>query len=155
SANRSASRINAAAMASKCSIGTSFIRAKFGTHKPCFSASRRRNASGSISMERIPRKAPNRKKRRATRPGKEACRELCNFPMPLASYGLQRPPCNAVQRRRFLLEGRNLRELGGLPARPHENVSPTLRGHALGYTACFLMATLPRFVLVDLQQYPE
>src|SRR6266567_1357968 len=71
-------------MASSRSVGTSFIRAKSGTHKPCLSARLRRKSSGSTSIERSPRSTPKRRKRLMVRPAIEPLAVLCNAAIPIS-----------------------------------------------------------------------
>src|SRR5258708_28835902 len=60
------------------------MRAKSGTHSWCLFASCRRKSSGSISIERSPRRIPNRKKRLKVRPASDPLTELCNLAMPIS-----------------------------------------------------------------------
>src|SRR4029077_9778205 len=146
-ASLSASRINALAMASKCSMGTSLMRAKSATHSPCLSARCCRKSSGSTSMERSPRRTPNRRKRLKV--------SLCRDPFPLL--------CNsaiALSILRRLEPSGNLRvalPLAALPYRGYPRKGGVIRNAArkrqsyltppsFSVNCIFFMATMPQFV---------
>ena len=124
SASRSASRINAAAMASRRSVGTSFIRAKSGTHKPCLSARLQRKSSGSISIERSPRRTPKRRKRFKVRPASEPLAVLCTPAMPISILRRLEPSGNHGVAWVAMM-GPGISPKGELPGTRQENSSPT------------------------------